>query len=135
VTGYLVHMASELERVAAEKVVVLTTFRKNGTPVPTPVWLAGFDGELVLWSERKAGKIKRIRNSGRVELQASDFRGQKTHGAKVTGNARLLSDEDSERARGTIARKYGIVGRVTMFFSKLRGGSTRTVGVAITLEE
>jgi hypothetical protein len=128
-------MASELERLAAERYVVLTTFRKDGRAVPTPIWVAGDAGELVLWSERKAGKVKRIRNSGRVEVQACDVRGQKTHGAVVAGEARLLDLSETERVRTAIARKYGIVGRVTMFFSKLRGPADRTVGIAVKLSE
>lgn len=128
-------MGSEFERIAAEKYVVLTTFRKSGAPVPTPVWAAGEGGELVLWSERKAGKVKRIRNSGRVEIQACDFRGNNTHGDVVAGEARLLDLEETERVRKAIARKYGITGRVTMFFSKLRGPKDRTVGIAIKLAE
>jgi len=87
-----------------------------------------------MWSERKAGKVKRIRNSGRVEVQASDVRGAKTHGAKVTGQARLLDDDNTRRVCRLIARKYGLVGQVTMFFSRLRGGPPRTVGIAITLD-
>ena len=127
-------MASETDRLAAERFVVLTTFRKDGRAVPTPVWVAGDGGELVLWSERTSGKVKRIRNSGRVEVQASDFRGNATHGAKVGGQARLLDVAGTERVRKAIARKYGIVGRVTMFFSKLRGPADRTVGIAVTLD-
>lgn len=128
-------MASEYDRLAAERYVIVTTFRRDGRAVPTPVWAAGDSGELVLWSVRDAGKVKRIRNSGRVEVQASDFRGAKTHGAKVAGEARLLDDADSERVREAIAHKYGIVGRVSMFFSRLRGGPQRTIGIAIVLEE
>jgi len=127
-------MASETERLAAERYVVLTTFRKDGSPVPTPVWVAGDGGELVLWSERTAGKVKRIRAGGRVEVQACDVRGRKTHGAVVTGQARLLDLAETERVRKAIARKYGIVGRVTMFFSKLRGPADRTVGIAVKLD-
>ncbi|MFI6032315.1 PPOX class F420-dependent oxidoreductase [Amycolatopsis magusensis] len=126
-------MASELERLAAEKYVVVTTFRKNGTPVPTPVWIAREGGELVLWSQRTAGKVKRLRKDNRVAVQASDFGGKKTHGDKVSGQARLLDEPETERVRSAIARKYGIVGQVTMFFSRLRGRQ-RTIGIAITLD-
>ncbi|MEV4054418.1 PPOX class F420-dependent oxidoreductase [Amycolatopsis sp. NPDC049688] len=127
-------MTSETDRLAAERYVVLTTFRRDGRAVPTPIWVAGHDGELVFWSERKAGKVKRIRNSGRVEVQACDLRGQKTHGAKASGQARLLDAADTERVRRAIARKYGVIGRVTMFFSKLRGPADRTVGIAVKLD-
>ncbi len=132
--AYRVGMGSEFERLAAEKYVVLTTFRKSGVAVPTPVWLAGADGELVMWSVRKAGKVKRIRNSGRVELQACDRLGRQTHGAKVSGHARLLDDAATRRACADIGRKYGVMGQVTMFFSRLRGGPPRTVGIAVKLD-
>ncbi len=127
-------MTSETDRLAAERYVVLTTFRRDGRAVPTPIWVAGRDGELVLWSERAAGKVKRIRNDGRVEVQACDVRGRKTHGAKVSGHARLLDAAETEQVRRAIAGKYGIVGRVTMFFSKLRGPQDRTVGIAVKVD-
>ena len=127
-------MTSEVDRLAAESYAVLTTFRRDGRAVGTPIWLAGNGSELLFWSERKAGKVKRIRNSGRVEVQASDLRGRKTHGAKVTGQARLLDGEEAELARKAIARKYGLIGRVSMFFSRLRGPADRTVGIAVELD-
>ncbi|TNC24006.1 PPOX class F420-dependent oxidoreductase [Amycolatopsis alkalitolerans] len=115
-----------------EKYVLLTTFRRDGTPVPTPVWLA-MDGEdMVLFSERKAGKVKRIRRDAKVLVQACDLRGRRVHGPELTGTARLLGDEDYTRVRRLIARKYGVVGQVSMFFSRLRGPKDRTVGIAVS---
>ncbi|KAA9152907.1 PPOX class F420-dependent oxidoreductase [Amycolatopsis acidicola] len=127
-------MNAEARRLGDEKYVLLTTYRKDGTPVGTPVWLAGEGDELVLWTERQSGKVKRIRRDGKVQVQACDFRGSKTHGPAVAGQARLLDAADTERVRRAIERKYGIVGRVTMFFSRLRGPEDRTVGIAIALE-
>jgi PPOX class probable F420-dependent enzyme len=69
-----------------------------------------------------------------VTVQACDVRGKQTHGAVVSGQARLLDLSETERVRKAIARKYGIVGRVTMFFSKLRGPADRTVGIAVKLD-
>jgi PPOX class probable F420-dependent enzyme len=126
-------MTTDSARLAAEKYVMFTTFRKDGSPVSTPVWIAGDHGELVIWTERDSGKVKRIRNNGRVEVQACDARGKRTSGAKATGEARLLDDEATERVRQAIAKEYGFVGQVTMFFSRLRG-KARTIGVAITLD-
>ncbi|HKS47129.1 MAG TPA: PPOX class F420-dependent oxidoreductase [Amycolatopsis sp.] len=127
-------MSSEYERLAAEKYVALTTYRRTGDPVATPVWLAGDGGELLVWSERQAGKVKRIRRDPAVAVQACDVRGRRTHGAEVRGKARILDGAGSDRARRAIARKYGLLGQVTMFFSRLRGGRDRTVGIAITLD-
>ncbi|WP_106178289.1 PPOX class F420-dependent oxidoreductase [Prauserella shujinwangii] len=126
-------MPDELERLRREKYVLLTTFRKNGDPVPTPVWSARDGDRLVVFSERAAGKVKRIRRDPRVEVTACDLRGRRTHGPTVPGTARILDDEGSDRARAAIAREYGLVGHVTMFFSRLRGGRQRTVGIAVEL--
>ncbi|MEU6644203.1 PPOX class F420-dependent oxidoreductase [Saccharomonospora sp. NPDC046836] len=126
-------MEAQLERLSREKYVLLTTFRKSGEPVPTPVWAARDGDELVLFSVRTAGKVKRIRRNPRVELTACDLRGHRTHGETVSGLARILDDADSDRVRRVLARKYGLTGRVTMFFSRLRGGPQRTVGIAIGL--
>ncbi|RZQ60016.1 PPOX class F420-dependent oxidoreductase [Amycolatopsis suaedae] len=128
-------MASELDRLGAQRYVVLTTFRKDGTPVPTPLWAAADDTDLLVWTPRDSGKVKRIRRDGRVEVQASDFSGKKPEGPVVTGQARLLDDEASDRVRSLIARKYGITGRLVMFGSRLRGGRKRTLGIAVRLDE
>ncbi|OZM70523.1 PPOX class F420-dependent enzyme [Amycolatopsis antarctica] len=127
-------MGSEFERLAAEKYLMLTTFRKNGDRVGTAVWAGRDAGELTVWTERDSGKVKRIRNNGTVELTACDVRGKKTHGATITGTARVLDDAGTRRVRESIERKYGLVGKVTMFFSRLRGGSERTVGLAISVD-
>lgn len=129
----LVAVASEIDRLGAEKFVLLTTYRRDGTAVPTPVWVAREGDELLVWSERRAGKVKRIRAGGKVTVQACDVRGTPTDGPVVTGQARILDADGSERVRRAIARKYGLFGKVTMFFSRLRGGPERTIGLAITL--
>ena len=55
--------------------VSLATFRRNGREVRTPVWLAKVDVRYYLFSEGKAGKVKRIRANGRARLAACDLRG------------------------------------------------------------
>jgi PPOX class probable F420-dependent enzyme len=46
--------------------VCLTTFRKNGEAVPTPVWFAESDGKLYIYTANSSGKVKRIRNNASV---------------------------------------------------------------------
>ncbi|MTD53631.1 PPOX class F420-dependent oxidoreductase [Amycolatopsis pithecellobii] len=111
------------------KYVVLTTFRKDGTPVPTPVWAATDGDELLVLSERKAGKVKRIRRDGKVLVQACDVRGRNAYGPELTGTAQLV--EDVARVRQALVRQYGIFVRVSMFFSRLRPPRDRTIGIAV----
>ncbi|MGH3949523.1 MAG: PPOX class F420-dependent oxidoreductase [Pseudonocardiaceae bacterium] len=127
-------MASELERLAGEKYVQLTTFRKSGEGVPTPIWAVANGDELFVWTPRDSGKVKRIRRDGHVEITACDALGRITHGATVPGQARLLDDKATDRVRTLIGKKYGLFGWLSVYGSMLRGGRQRTVGVAIKLD-
>ena len=83
----------------------LTTWRKSGEPVSTPVWFAVADGNAYVVS-RGAGKVKRIRNNPNVELAPCTSRGRAT-GAPIPGTARILDPELSSSVRRAFRRKYG----------------------------
>jgi uncharacterized protein len=123
-------VTSDVERLGAGNYMLLTTFRKTGVGVPTPVWVVRDGDELMVWSAVKTGKVKRIRNGGAVELAECDFRGN-TRGPVVTGEARLLDASGSERARRLIRAKYGVLGWLTVFGSVVRRGRDGSLGIAI----
>jgi PPOX class probable F420-dependent enzyme len=127
-------MASDVERLGAGKYLLVTTFRRTGVPVATPVWVARDGDELVIWSAVDTGKIKRIRNNAAVEVAACDFRG-KPSSPTVKGTARLLDGSASDRARHIIRSKYGFVGWASFLGSTIRRGRKGSVGVAITLTD
>src|SRR5262245_23301176 len=57
-----------LEQLGSEKYVQLTTFRRDGRAVPTPIWVMPDGDGVAFWTVRDSGKVKRIRNSGRVTI-------------------------------------------------------------------
>ena len=85
-----------MSNIADEKYVVLTTTKKNGQTVPTPVWIAPLpDGSLGFTTELTSGKVKRIRNFPDVTLQASNVRGVVKPGSSpVTARASVLTGDD-----------------------------------------
>ncbi|MFD9353513.1 PPOX class F420-dependent oxidoreductase [Streptomyces sp. NPDC060031] len=96
-----------LEELGKARYVSLTTFRKDGTPVATPVWAAAEGGELYLWTRSDSWKVKRIRNNGRVTVAPCDARGRLVEGAPVeAGEARLLDEAGLRRVRRLLLRKY-----------------------------
>ena len=123
----------DLAALAAAKYVLLTTTRRSGTPVPTAVWAAREGGELLVWTSGDSGKVKRIRHTPAVTVGVCDRRGT-PQGAGAAATARLLDDRGTDRARTAIAGKYGVVGRLTVLGSRLRRGSSGTVGIALTLD-
>lgn len=89
----------------------LTTFRKTGVGVVTPVWFAEDGGRLYVMTQASAGKAKRIRNNGRVEVAPADRSG-KPLGPAAPGQARLLSGAEADAANSLLSKKYGLMKRM-----------------------
>lgn len=121
-----------LERLASGKYVLVTTFRRDGREVATPVWVVR-DGEtLGIWTATDSGKAKRIRNRSDVLVGECDIRGNPS-GEPVPARAELLDAPQTEHYRGLLRRKYGLIGRLTVLGSRLRRGTDGSVGIRITL--
>lgn len=123
-------MAATFDDISKAQYVLLTTFTKDGRPKPTPIWIARDGDRALVITEKKAWKVKRIRNTPRVTLAVCDARG-KVKGEPVEAVARVLDDSETEHVYRAIIKRYGIVGRIFTIFSKLRGGAGRTVGLEI----
>jgi uncharacterized protein len=93
--------------VRAHKRALLVTFRRDATPVPTPVWAAEADGCLYVRSERTAGKIKRLRNDSRVLIAPCTVRGRPL-GAPLEARAAVVPPEREWSAEQALVRRYGL---------------------------
>ncbi|MGN9789835.1 PPOX class F420-dependent oxidoreductase [Streptomyces sp. NPDC054847] len=92
---------------ASARYVSVTTFRKNGTGVATPVWFAVDGGELFFWTRTDSWKVKRLRNDSRVVVTVCDVRGKVEEGAPTAeGTARLLDGAELGAVRKLLSRKY-----------------------------
>ncbi|WP_320067322.1 PPOX class F420-dependent oxidoreductase [Micromonospora sp. RTGN7] len=123
-----------LDRLAAEKYVLLTTFRKDGRAVSTPVWAVRDGDTLAAWTAVDSGKVKRIRRSGAVTVAPCDLRGR-PHGEAVAGHAIICDPAETRRIRELLKQKYRLMGRLSLLGSRLRRGERGTVGIRITLPE
>jgi PPOX class probable F420-dependent enzyme len=88
-----------------QKYISLTTFRKTGVGVPTPVWFGEENGKLYVMTRGDMGKAKRIRNNPQVKVAPCTIRGKIT-GPEFPATARILPQEEHARARRSINRKY-----------------------------
>jgi hypothetical protein len=119
-----------LDVLGSSKYMQLTTFRKDGTPVATPVWVARAGDELRVWSAADAGKVKRIRRSGAVQVAPCTARG-KPSGAPIDAVARMLPDDDVQGVLDALTQKYGLLGRLATW--RDRRGGRQGAAIAITL--
>ncbi|WP_284232470.1 PPOX class F420-dependent oxidoreductase [Arenivirga flava] len=98
------------QELAQSQFVSVGTYRRNGALVTTPVWIAADGRNLVLTSEVRTGKVRRLRNDGRILMQVCDRFGRILAGAsQVPGVGRLVDDAEQERrALRCLRRKYGV---------------------------
>jgi PPOX class probable F420-dependent enzyme len=123
---------SRLDRLGAGKYLLVTSRRRNGTPVATPVWVVRDGDALGVWTAADSGKVKRIRRRADVLVGPCDVRGNPT-GDQLPATAEIADAATTARYRALIARKYGILGRLTLLGSRLRRGLDGTVGIRVTL--
>ncbi|GBG39272.1 PPOX class F420-dependent oxidoreductase [Mycobacterium montefiorense] len=122
---------------AKAQYILLTTFTKDGRAKPTPIWTA-VDTErgdrLLVITQETSWKVKRIRNTPRVTMATCTMRGRPT-GEAVEGTAALLAKSDTGAVYDAIGKRYGIVGTVFNFFSKLRGGMENNIGLELRVAQ
>jgi PPOX class probable F420-dependent enzyme len=87
--------------------VSLTTFRRTGVPVATPVWAAPDGESLIVWTRADSGKVKRLRHTTRVTVAPCDIRGR-VQGPAVEGAAEFVARDEWPRALAALRRAYGL---------------------------
>jgi uncharacterized protein len=96
-----------VQEIAAHKRTLLSTFRRSGAAVSTPVWAAEAGGRFYVRSERAAGKIKRLRNDSRVLIAPCTVRGRPL-GAPLEARAGVVPAEREQVAEQALVRRYGL---------------------------
>lgn len=129
--SYGIAMGS-LDTLAESSYAMVTTFRKDGRAVGTPVWIVPYEDGLGIWTVATFGKVKRIRRDPRVTVATCDVRGNNV-GPASEGRASILDDAGTEGVRAALRRKYGIWGRLTLWGSRIRRGQHGTIGIKIEL--
>ncbi|MBE1491483.1 PPOX class F420-dependent oxidoreductase [Plantactinospora soyae] len=121
-----------VEEIGRSKYVSLTTYRRNGTGVATPVWHVLNGDELFVVTDAGAWKVKRIRNNRQVVVTVCDFRGKIAPGApSAQGTARLLDETETEFGRRLLARKY-VLSRIGNWLTRtLRMRRSPLIGIAV----
>ncbi|MYW67078.1 PPOX class F420-dependent oxidoreductase [Streptomyces sp. SID8379] len=126
---------SDIDAVRRATYISLTTYRKDGTPVATPVWqVARGEGELVVVTPADSWKVKRIRRNGAVTVAVCTVRGHVAPDAAVLpGTARLLDEAGTADAQKLLAKKY-LSSRIGNGILKvLRVRKKPNIGIVITL--
>ena len=113
--------------------IALTTYRRDGRPVTTPVWAAPLEGSLYVVTARSTGKVRRLRATDRVRFAPSNMDGRRILGAWHEGSGRVVEDEQRRGAAlAALRRKYGWQMALAMLINRLRGLDRERVVLELT---
>lgn len=109
--------------------ISLTTFRKSGVAVSTPVWFTVIGEKFYVFTDPTSGKVKRIRNNNQVKVAPSDAKG-KVLGESFDAQARLLTPEEFGAPETAFRKKYGFQWKI--FGLMARSGQVKPVFLELT---
>ena len=121
-----------IDDLAASKYLSLTTFRRSGEPVATPVWVTREGDRLYVITGSESGKVKRLRHTQRVLLAPCDARGT-LRGEQVEGTARILDAAGTESAAARAKARYGLTYRVLALMERVRSRAGDRIGLEIVV--
>jgi uncharacterized protein len=89
------------------KYLSVTSFKRDGSPIATPVWFVGENGHLLVETDADSGKAKRIRHDARVTVAPCSASG-KLKGEPVEAHAAFLPESERPRVETLMGRKYRV---------------------------
>jgi uncharacterized protein len=103
-----------------ERYISITTFRRDESPVATPVWVVADGGLLYVWTGAQTGKVKRIRRNPAVSVAPCTVRGTPT-GPAVPAQAKVVPSGSRPQVWPLFLAKYGIQLRALVWFERISG--------------
>ena len=99
--------------------ISVTTFRRDGRGVPTPVWFVAEANRLYVYTAVTSGKVKRMRRDPHVTVAPCSVRGR-VRATPVAGVATFLDDAEARRVARLFDHKYGITRRLLGLYGRIR---------------
>ena len=113
-------MGNHLDQFLDQKYINFETYKKDGTPVRTPVWFV-IDNDLIYVITRDStGKVKRLKNNQDVRIVSCSFKGEPKN-EWVKGKTEMITGEEADKAIKLRKKKYGMFARLSGIFTSQKG--------------
>ena len=113
-------MGNHLDQFLDQKYINFETYKKDGTPVRTPVWFV-IDKDLIYVITRDStGKVKRLKNNQDVQIVSCSFKGEPKN-EWVKGKTEMITGEEADKAIKLRKKKYGMFARLSGIFTSQKG--------------
>ena len=129
--------AAGLDALFRGRYLSVTSFKRDGTGVATPLWFVSDGSRLFALTDLHSAKIRRIRRNPHVLVASCRVNG-KLRGEPVDARAEVLTaNEDLERVRELLLRRHRVSYRLVMLFyrlgRRLRGRQSVADGAALAI--
>ena len=113
-------MEKNLEQFHNQKYINFETYKKDGSPVRTPVWFVIDNDLLYVITREHTGKVKRLKNNQNVRIVSCSFQGEPKN-EWVKGMAQMITDESADKIIKLRKKKYGFAVRLTGLVTSQKG--------------
>jgi uncharacterized protein len=111
----------EIDEVLLARTMVLTTFRRSGVGMATPVWAAKIEGRYLFTTPSSTAKVKRLAHTKRVTIGCGNGRGKPVDGPVVEALAERVNDPTLlPTFRAAMRKKGALMSRVIEIMYKVK---------------
>tara|TARA_B100000029_G_scaffold21456_1_gene21672 strand:- start:1344 stop:1724 length:381 start_codon:yes stop_codon:yes gene_type:complete len=114
-------MDSRLERFTDQKYISLETYKKDQTPIKTPVWFVIDNEQIYITTKETTGKVKRLRNNSNARIAICSMKGDVKSNWVNVGVKKILDDDNVEKIVKLRKKKYGFSARLIGVFTSQKG--------------
>ena len=113
-------MENKLGQFIDQKYINLETYKKDGTPIRTPVWFVINNDLIYVITRDSTGKVRRLKNNQDVRIVPCSFKGEPKNGW-VKGKVEKIAGEAADKAIKLRKKKYGMSARLIGLFTSQKG--------------
>ena len=113
-------MGDKLEQFSKQKYINLETYKRDNTPVKTPVWFVIDKGLVYIITRESTGKVKRLKNNQNVRVVPCSFKGE-IKNEWVNGKAQKVTGSEADNVIKLRKKKYGFAVRLSGLFTSQKG--------------
>ena len=114
-------MDSKLQQFTDQKYINLETYKKDQTPVKTPVWFVIENDQIYITTKETTGKVKRLRNNQNGRIAVCSMKGDIKGDWISVGLEQINEDSVVEKIVKLRKKKYGFSARLISMFTSQKG--------------
>ena len=125
-------MDSRFDQFIDQKYLSLETYKRDSTPIQTPVWFVTENDQLFITTKETTGKVKRLRNNQNARIAVCSMKGDIKSDWVDVGLEKIPEEIDVEEIVKLRKKKYGFSARLISMFTSQKG---KTVAYSIVLRD